>query len=280
MQEGVHVSCVVIVNGNDANSTVLRNLQADSRIQCIVEPAADKAQATLIARKLVQTEFFAYLDDDDELLPRGLEPGVRHLLEHGELACVATNGEYVTGNVVRPVFSDMEHVRKDFAHAVLRSRNWLAAGGAVFRSSAVGEEYFDALPPHREWTLIAFRIASRLKVAFLDVYTYRIHSTPYSQSKTCTYVEAGAEIPRLMLRWSRRWNHVLSIQQRENDAYRLACSYHRINGNSQRAWHFYRKAICSPFGISFVPYAALLIAKERRPVEDILAGLRKVFSAS
>lgn len=273
-QTGVEVTCIIIVNGNEAHRPLVRSLQKDGRLICVVESGADKAAATLIGRQQVRTEFFGFLDDDDELLPGSLIQRASHLREHPTLACVATNGEYVKESDIGPVFHNMQQVVGKYVRALLHGRNWLAAGGATFRTAMVGEEYFAALPPHREWTLIAFRIATRLPVEFLDISTYRIYSTPASQSKTPTYMEAGALVTQLMLEWDGRAAHVPAIRRRAIGAYRQACSYHRINGDFTRAWHFYRKAVSSPFGLSFVPYAALLAAKERRQIPDIAGSVR------
>lgn len=275
-QEGVDSQCVVVVNGACPDPAILARLQNDGRLTCIVEPQAGKAEATAIGRLAVRTEFFTFLDDDDEFLPGGLALRARVLRANPELACVATNGEYVRDGRVEHVFRKSTRIAKDYAGLVLRHRNWLASCGGTFRSAQVGIEYFLDLPPHREWTLIAYRLASHLPVRFLDVATYRVHSTPQSQSKTQTYVESGVEVARAMMAWNTRARRIPAILRCENDAYRLACSHHRVTGDIARAWHYYRKSIMSPFGVTFLPYAALLLARERRPVPDLFARRARV----
>lgn len=270
-QEGVDSRCVVVVNGANPDPEIVARLQNDPRLTCIVDYEAGKPEATAIGRLAVTTEFFTFLDDDDEFLPGGLALRARALRESPELACVATNGEYVHDGRVEHVFSKRTRIAKDYAGLVLRHRNWLASCGGTFRSVQVGIEYFLDLPPHREWTLIAYRIASHLPVRFLDVATYRVHSTPHSQSKTQTYVESGVDVAKAMMAWNTRAARIPAILRCENDAYRLACSHHRVMGNIARAWHYYRKSIMSPFGVSFLPYGALLLARERRPVPDLFA---------
>lgn len=268
-QEGVAVHCVAVVNGRNADPAIVANLQRDARIQCIVDFEAGKAEATAIGRLAVRSEFFTFLDDDDEFLPGGLALRARALREDPTLACIATNGEYVRNETVEPVFEKNTRTAKDYAALILRHRNWLASCGGTFRSASVGIEYFEDLPPHREWTLIAYRIATRLPVRFLDVETYRVHSTADSQSKTPSYVESASTIAKAMLAWDAHPSRRPAIMRCENDAYRLACSYHRVTGNIANAWHYYRKSVSSPFGVTFLPYAALLLARERRPVPDL-----------
>jgi glycosyltransferase involved in cell wall biosynthesis len=272
-QADVEPTCVVVVNGENANPRIVESLRDDRRVQCIIDLTADKSRATLIGRQAVRTEFFTFLDDDDEFLPGALAIRARYLRERPWIACVATNGEYLREGRTVPVICDSKRIAGDYAGSVLRQCNWLASCGGTFRTSAVGEEYFDNLPPHREWTLIAYRIATRLPVQYLDISTYRIYSTPASQSKALTYLHAVPRVSQLMLAWNAGGGRAGMILRNENRGYRAACSYHRIAGDLPKAWRFYSKAVRSPFGLSFFPYAALLILRIRRPVPELLGPL-------
>ena len=68
--------------------------------------------------------------------------------------------------------------------------------------------------------------------------TYRVYSTPGSQSKTSTYVEELPKVAKDMQRWNTDPSRAHAIVHKEIRAYRQACSYHRINGNFTRAWFY------------------------------------------
>jgi glycosyltransferase involved in cell wall biosynthesis len=268
-QPNVQTTCIVVVNGLMADPAVVEALREDRRLQCIVDLRADKRAATLIGRQAVRTEFFAYLDDDDEFLIGGLALRAQFLRNHPDIACVATNGEYVRDGAIAPVFSEGKRIKTDYVGSLLRHQNWLASCGGTFRTALVGQQYFADLPLHREWTLIAYRIATRLPVEYLDVLTYRVYCTPSSQSKQPTYINAGAHVARLMLAWRTEARRERVLLRNENRAYRSACSYYRIAGDFWNAWRFYLRAIMSPFGIGFLPYAVLLIVRCQRPVAEL-----------
>lgn len=200
-QRSVRARAIVVVNGPSFSRELVSQLQAEPRCTVHVDPSADKCAATRIGRALVRDPYFGYLDDDDELLPGALEMRARHLETDPEIDCIATNGEYETRGGVRPVLPNPEAFRAGLCRAILNQRTWLAAGGALFRAATIGERYFSDLPPHREWTLIGFRIASERNVRFVDETTYRIHDTAVSESKKPTYAEVKCEVLRAMESW-------------------------------------------------------------------------------
>jgi hypothetical protein len=55
----------------------------------------------------------------------------------------------------------------------LKVQNWLASCGGLYRSRSVSIEYFDEEATYFEWTLLAYKLASKLKMAFVDVPAYR-----------------------------------------------------------------------------------------------------------
>src|SRR6185437_10339902 len=101
--------------------------------------------------------FFAFLDDDDELLPDTLALRVQPLLRDGSLAAVVANGlRSVRGQpevaaLTLPV--DLEQA----AERIMGS-NWLASCGGLFRSARVGTEYFDGVTGHFQEPLSAGRL--------------------------------------------------------------------------------------------------------------------------
>jgi glycosyltransferase involved in cell wall biosynthesis len=64
---------VVVVNGSSYVPKVLDELKRRSDIRFLYLREAGTTGARLAARKLVDTEFFGILDDDDEYLPGGIE---------------------------------------------------------------------------------------------------------------------------------------------------------------------------------------------------------------
>jgi glycosyltransferase involved in cell wall biosynthesis len=269
-QAGVNVELIVVLNGDCYAPDVITWLRDEPRITCALLPGPDKPSATALGRSLVTGDFFSYLDDDDEYLPGGLARRAAFLVENPQLDCVATNGEYVVRGTTRPMLHKTETFARDYIDSLLDGRNWMASCGATFRTRSVLQKYFDDTTRHYEWTLIAFRVASYLNVAFVDEPTYRVHDTAVSLSKTATYMECRTDILEDMKRWNTRPGLGWKILRNRAEAYHSACSYHRLNGNFRRAWFFHLKSLTSIYGMKYVPYTLLLLARNRTRVPDIL----------
>jgi glycosyltransferase involved in cell wall biosynthesis len=269
-QADVDVELIVVLNGDSYAPEVIAWLRAEPRIICAMLPGPDKPRATALGRSLVTRDFFSYLDDDDEYLPGGLARRAAFLAENPQLDCVATNGEYVVRGMTRPMLRKTDTFARDYIDSLLDGRNWMASCGATFRTASVSQKYFDNTTRHYEWTLIAFRIASTLNVAFVDEPTYRVHDTADSLTKTTTYMECRTDILEDMKRWNKRPQLGWKILRNRAVAYHSACSFHRLNGNFGRAWSFHLKSLANVYGVKYVPYTLLLLARNRTRVNDIL----------
>lgn len=274
-QTGIDVECIVVFNGSDFDDGLLKWTQAQRHTRTFVLDRADKALATLMGRALASGDFFCFLDDDDEYLPGALAFRANYLAERPLLDCVATNGYYVSERRVRPVFAKAERfAREGYVESLLHSRNWLASCGGMFRSSTVPAAYFTNLTRHREWTLIAYRIATDLRVDFVNRLCYRVYNLAGSQSKRSSYVDAGVEVIDAMLAWPRGARYAAALRRQKARAYRGAASYYRICHDFGRAWSAYWRALRSPGGWRHAPYGALLMLRLTRPFKDVLRNAR------
>ncbi len=271
-QRAVEVEPIVVLNSNDAyDPEVVKWLRDDPRIVWDTLAGASTAEATLRGRTLATGEFFAFLDDDDELYEDSLVRRTKELLADPSLDCIATNGEYVTSDGIRAVFTDVNYFERDYCMSILKRKNWMASCGAVFRSSTIPAFYFEGLTPHCEWTLVAFRIAMERKVRFIDSWTYRINDTADSGSKMREYVETIPDTFADMLRWTNEPKYVRQIKIARAKAYFRAAAYNRIHGDMMRAWHFLKKnARESLYGWIYLPYAVLLLFRVRKRKNELV----------
>lgn len=269
-QPGVSIDCIVVFNGTAYDAELLQWVQRQPDTRTVVLAGPDKALATAIGRSLVGGDFYCFLDDDDEFLPGALCFGANYLMEHPRLDCVATNGYCVEGDDVRILLEDADRFAQDgYIPTLLRARNWLVSCGGMFRTATVGEKYFLDLTRHREWTLIAFRIASDLDVQFVNRPTCRVYGAPDSQSNETAYVDAAVETLDAMLRWNRDPRNVPLLRKRQAEAYRNAASHYRMQGDFARAWRMFWRALELPGGWRHVPYAALLLTRDARPATEV-----------
>jgi glycosyltransferase involved in cell wall biosynthesis len=206
---GSNLPCrvLVVVNGWDFDSGLMAELRHNpcTRVVQIEEDPAERSvtreqvlyglpAAIHFGRTLVETEFFAFLDDDDEYLPGALETRLAPLLSDSSIDVVVTNGYRRCDESDRPWQYDCETVRHDPLRAMLAA-NWLASCGGLFRSRSVPPALFTDGIRHCEWTLLAFRLLIHgLSIRFLSDMTFRVYDTAQSSSKRLNRGTAEASL--------------------------------------------------------------------------------------
>ncbi len=171
MQEGVHAIPLVVVNGSEHDAGLLRELEGMAGVRVATVSEAHLGNALLAGRRLVETPWFAELDDDDVLLPNALIRRVERLQRAPDASAIVSNGWFEANGCQRPMMNDVEAVARDPLRAMIDGL-WLAAGGALFRTSAIGPEMLMNVPRYLEWTCIALRLAKACRLEFLDDMTF------------------------------------------------------------------------------------------------------------
>ncbi|HEY6599334.1 MAG TPA: glycosyltransferase family 2 protein [Pseudomonadales bacterium] len=237
-QEGVLPRILLVANGDRFDPALLQSLRERRDLTLVYLPNGNVRDARAHGRSLVDTAFFCFLDDDDELMPHSLSLRLRTMLDDPSVDLVATNGYNVSASGQEPRNRNVGTVLADPAKAMV-THNWLASSAGLFRTATVTEADFRDLPEFSEWTLLAFRLACNRKVVFIDQLAYRIHDTAGSLSKSLRFVESDAEVIKAMLRVTNRPDlrrallrklsgslHDISDQMAERGMYRKAWRYH------------------------------------------------------
>jgi glycosyltransferase involved in cell wall biosynthesis len=249
---------VVAVNGSSYVPEFLDELKRRRDIRCIYLEEAGTIGARLAARKVVDTEFFGLLDDDDEYLPGGVDVQLRPMMEDPSVDAVVTNGfrcEKGEDELHFPAFAT-------FQHDPLKSLMdwpWLNSGGLLCRSGTVSSSYLE-VPRSMELTYMALKLALSRKLRFVDVPTYRWHrDAPEQLSRSKYYMEGAPEgIGRMMA-----LDPPAGIRRRL--ARKYAASLHslsdweRSDGNYNAAWRYHLRSLCSLYGIRYLPYTRHLV---------------------
>ena len=175
-QSGVATKILVVVNGQRFDATLFNELRSRKDIKVTALPVADLPGALFAGRQLVDTEFFCFLDDDDEILPNGLAARLRALTERPEVAFVATNGYYRSNGIEQVNIRNTDMVSADPVLA-MTDKCWLASCGGLYRTSMVDVRAFAGLPRFLEWTYLGLKLASTRRMFFLDEPTFRIYDS-------------------------------------------------------------------------------------------------------
>jgi glycosyltransferase involved in cell wall biosynthesis len=249
-QQGVRAVPIVVVNGPDRDLELTRQLRADPRLRVATLDVANLPAALQTGREMVDTRWFAELDDDDILLPGALALRLQALLECPDLDAVITNGFRRSGAGDTPSIPEVRAVDRDPLRALVFGRiSWLLPGSWLCRTDAVGPEFFEHMPSYRECTYLALRLAATRRIAILRHPTVVWHAdTPDSESKSPAYAFAGAVALRRMLELDLPPDVRVALRSRLAGACHTAANLHLREGQLREAWRWHFRSLVQPGG--------------------------------
>lgn len=252
------VEVIVVVNGKRFDPACYEALCGESGLNVVYREEGNLPLAIRFGRSLVTAPVFAFLDDDDEYLPGALWRRLQPLLVDGAIGYVASNGYRQVGSQDEAVVTNVEVVRRDPLRALL-TENWLASCGGLYRSDRVTIDYFDGETRYLEWTLLAYKLASSMNMAFVDAPTYRIHDSPDSLSKSEAYREAEIGVLDKILDLELPVDVKQSLRVKTGRAYHGLSNYHRRAGRLGRAWRCHLMSLRYPEGWRYLSYSRMLL---------------------
>jgi len=249
VQEDVRVVPIVVINGPERDAELTSEIAADRRFRVATLEQADLPTALCTGRKMVDTVWFAELDDDDVLMPRALITRIEALNKQPEFDMVVTNGVRRDFNGDKLHFvCDASIIEVDPLRAMLR-QNWLLPGSWLCRTDVVGIELFTAIPRFRECTYLALQFATRCRIKFLDCPTVVYHAdTPQSESKSREYTLGGANATRHLLELDLPPDVRDHLRMRLGDACSANANYYLQEKDFRAAWAWYRQSLQEPRG--------------------------------
>lgn len=250
-QNGVRATPIVVVNGDHYDSALLHRLVQRRDIRCILLDG-NLPEARLAGRDAVDAPFFAFLDDDDELLPRSIELRLRPMIGDDTIDLVVTNGFRRSASETRITDPDIERYQDDPLRALIKTC-WLNANAGLFRAATIGREFFLEPPPDGflEWTYLAFKLAQSRKISFINAQTFVTNDTPGSMSKSTRYIRQHPKVlamilglplpPDIRAGLKRKYYsvlHDLSVTFLERREFGTAWRFHLQSLGQLSGWHY------------------------------------------
>jgi glycosyltransferase involved in cell wall biosynthesis len=267
-QTGVRAAPIVVVNGTRRDDQLVHELEFDARVRTVHLDRASLPRAIRAGRELVDTPYFATLDDDDVLLPGALALRVRVLRAHPRCDMVITNGIIRDRAGERIHNADMAAVAKAPLEALLE-KNWLLAGAWLGHNDRIANDVFDGMPSCLECTYLAIQFATRHRIAFADAPTLVVTAhSPDSVSDSWEYLLRQPDALRRILD--------LPLPELVRRAYRLrvAEEYHSAAdlllrlGRRREAWRSHMQSIQEPGGWRYLPFTRHLV-RGRHPTNRL-----------
>jgi len=253
-QRGVEPTIVVAANGAVDAGVIHRLARRPVRIVCC--PVTGLSAAIAHAVGMVDTTFFAELDDDDELLPDALALRLDRFAP--DVDVVVTAFIRVVGGV-HEVIRVGPAVRADPLRAMTQEA-WLAAGAGLYRTNAIGAHYFRAMPAGLEWTYLGYCLALHHSIHFLDVPTVLYHTdTPGSLSKLPAHVFQQPAALRQVLTLPLPRPIRRLVRRKYAAALHQASDVERRAGHRSAAWNWHQRSLMTGYWWRYLVYTRCLL---------------------
>lgn len=259
-QRGVTTRPIVVVNGQQFSEEVLAALRKRRGIVLHQEQQASMRVARAAGRKLVMAPFFAYLDDDDELIADSLMAPLQWFASHPECDVLVNNGYFVSPD---GAMRESTHIATHVDHPAMGLLNecWLSPGASIFRTASIPASMLDADWSHLEWTHLAFELcAERKQLHFMDIKTVRYNDTPGSMSKQVRHHETALDLLRLVRRDARLAAKIRRAADRKylRTLHNLVPRYWE-RGEYGRAWHCHLQSLRPPDTFKYLLFSRKLL---------------------
>jgi glycosyltransferase involved in cell wall biosynthesis len=250
-------SIMVVANGASVSSQVLDWLEARSDVRVVRLRSGSHPLARRVGAELADSEFLAFLDDDDELLPGTLAEKLDYFRENPEVDVLVTDGFRVHAGTTTRILPATSDRGSDVIEAMMRA-SWGAAAMTLRRS--VDLQAFDAELRHMEWTFTALALARRFRVGFLDRPTYRYYEdTQNSLSKSDAHAVAAPEVWRRLVACYAGTRYETQMRRRHARECHYASRAYLRQGQLLNAWKMHAKSMGSADAVSFVRFTARLL---------------------
>ncbi len=264
--ESIHRACdcpiriLIVVNGQRFDKHLLQALLMRKDVEVIQIEEGSLIKAHLIGRRAVTTDYFSFLDDDDEYLAGALDRRLKVLQENPNIDVVVTNGYSSMAGQDHLMYSRLPQVESN-PLGELFNENWLHNCNHLFRSASVTETYFENAHAYMEWTWLAFRLAlGKMRVAAIDAPTFRYYDTPGSLSKSPKFLKSRIELYGRMLRLDIGDDLVRIIRCRLSNAWHDLSVFELGERNRSKAVAAHMNSLLAHWtGLKFLSYTGRLL---------------------
>lgn len=262
-RSGALTRVIVVVNGTRYSDALVAKLRASSKGECAYVEKGSLPLALCTGRQMVASEFFTFLDDDDEILEDGLKTRLDVLRGNPNAAFVVSSGWLKTPDEELPqVDLNAKAIEADPLGCLL-IENWMTSASGLYRTNAVTATDFEHMPSYLEWTYLGFRLGSRLGFRFIDTPTYRCYDLPGSVSKSRAYHAGMVPAIKTILELDLPEN-VRTALRRKLGAAHHACSHSEYQrGNYTGSWRHHLRSLLLPGGLRYLGYTRYLMVPRR-----------------
>ncbi|ROO27845.1 hypothetical protein SAOR_07460 [Salinisphaera orenii MK-B5] len=251
---------IIVVNGRRYDPDLVDRLRRRDGSVFHYMSRASAGAAVVQGRRLVESEFFMYLDDDDELLADGIGPVLVEQAASLDWDLLVLNGERRSASGGKPWVEQWAAHTADPLRSLVEE-NWLSPGNTVFRAATVNSDVLDVDRDHHEWTYIAYRLMLEgYKVSFHDKSVTRYNDTEDSLSKRDTHDPGETRLLEDLRREARLPRDLrAALEAKYRNHLHVMAERNRFQGRFASAWRYHLRSLKPPFTLRYLPYTRKLL---------------------
>lgn len=254
------VCVLVVVNGSSVDEPTFAFLQKQERVKILRLNQPGVAKAQRVGRNAVDTRYFCFLDDDDELVSHSLAWRIEALERNRDIDVLVADG-YRNENGVDLPCNSLPGLDEDPHECLLRA-NWLASCAALFRTASVRASLWDGVSDYYEFTIIAHALALESKIQFDARFGYRIHFTPGSASQSTAFRVAEISALEKILAMPLPKKIRRGVEAKLGNAHHIEADQLLRSGTRTAAWRHHQRSLVCPDGHRFVLYTRFFFAPD------------------
>ncbi len=258
-QEGVKLEVIIVVNGKKYDTALLDSIKNNHQLKVIYIPKGNVSFARSEGIKYVTSDYFGFLDDDDEYLQHSLSTRANEMEREPGIDVIVTNGYIHEDADTLLVDNHIENkIKQDLALSFFE-RNWFASPASLFRKNTVAESIFEFDFKYFEWTYLFFRlITEQKKIKYSDSITYRKYeNNSLSISKSLDYRLALPDFLLELYKLPLATNIKDRIRKKYQMSLNLTSNYYLDNNKRKQAIMFHVKCLLNG-GWQYLPYTRKL----------------------
>lgn len=255
------VEILLICNGNRQDLNLLAELESYSGLRIVQLEEGNVSKARYVGVRNVRTEFYCFLDDDDELLPDCLLKRLEVMRRYTDCDVVVTNGMIHCSGIDSPLVSlELAATINSDLYGTFLRQNWFASPASMFRTKSLNLDVFDFSFKYFEWTYLLFSLLSLKKNFFFDTnITYRKYEdNPLSVSKTIEYSLAYPEFLLELKRLDLPTYVKAAIHEKYLVALNARSNIYRMQGQWLKAWQAHLSCLAQG-GVRYFSYTRHLL---------------------
>jgi hypothetical protein len=243
---------VVVINGDKFDRSLKLELENHNDIECHYLSLGNFPEALKYSRSIVNTNFFSFLDDDDELTIDSIGNRLNIIKESRDIDVVVGNGYRNNKDNVKSIVLDANKIvrfNQDPVFALFQRRgNWLASCSGLYRTASIPQEYFDNYAEYAEWSYLAVKIACYKNVRLVEMPCFIINETGESLSHSFKYYESQYHylFKLLDMHLPHKINNIIERKKVDMEHQLSMMCIHEAN--TSKAWYYHLLSLSSLYG--------------------------------